>query len=453
MVALSKNGNKLALIIVLVGSSLRIAAATDAVVILSLKDAITRAISEDHRIKKAKNDLRAAQAGTDTIREGFLPSVRLDATAGTLHDREPNVGELSSATSDAGSSSQRVARDRNKYEGKVILEQPLFTGFKDIHNYRARHAAETEAEYALKSTGLLVTNEVIENYFGVQLAQRNLSAEQEVAKVRAAELRDVLNRASAGRATALDRLEAEYASKSQTPELLSLSQELERKTLKLARLLGLPLDQEIKLSDDLELTSVLFEGAKVPDFKEAYTGAMRENPELRRAEATELKIQWEQARDGSKHLPTIDLELTAGTAASKRTDIGTRDALTYSGLIHFQMPLFTGLSSFAERRVNAEKLAAAREDQTVAREKVLDDLAEAYRVESLATSRVAAGRANVEFTGESVESTRNLYNVGRATLTDVLKAYSRQVDAKKGLSQALYDRMIALATIKTLTTQ
>lgn len=410
--------------------------------VLSLKDATLRALGGSRKIKKAKEDFNSARETAAVSRSTFLPTLRFESNVGTLHDRQPNIGEVAPP---------EVARDRNQYQAQFILNQPIFSGLRDFNDLRAKNAATTEQEWLLKSTALDVSVHVIELYFTLQLDQADLTAEREIARLRQDQWSEVQNRARAGRATELDVLEAEYAVKAQEPTIKTLEHDIASKSLELARYMDLPLDQGFQLTDSLSDIGVVLGAAKLPSLGEAYQTASRESPKLRAAEQTLERIDLEYARDSSKHYPDLSFEVTAGYQSNLRDEFGTEDSRQYSGMLKLKVPIFSGLSSFDERRVNSSKLAAAREDLGIARDDLLQTLTDAYSAYELAESHVLAEKKNTELTNRAVENAKNLFRAGRTIQTNVLDSYTRDLTARKNYAKALYDRVIALAKIRSLT--
>lgn len=411
-------------------------------IVLSLKEATMRSLTGSRKIKKAKEDYNAAREETSVARTSFMPTVRFESNVGTLHDRLPSIGEVVPPD---------IARDRNQYQAQVVLNQPIFSGLHDLNNIRAKNAAMTEQEWMLKATALDVSIQVIELYFTLQLDQAELAAEREVAKLREDQWTEVRNRAKAGRATELDSLESEYAVKAQEPTIKSLEQDIASKSLQLARLMDLPLDQGFKLTDSLSDVGAILGSAKLPTLSEAYAISTRESPKLRTAEQTLQRIDLEYARDSSKHYPDLSFEVVGGYQSNLRNEFGTDDSRTYSGMLKLKVPLFSGLSSFDERRVNYARVASAREDLSIARDDLLQQLMDAYSSYELAESKVLAEKKNTELTTRAVENARNLFRAGRTVQTNVLDSYSRDLTAKKNYAKALYDRIMALAKIRSLT--
>lgn len=410
--------------------------------LLSLKDTTSRALAESRLIKKAKADYAASVSDADLAKTAFLPTLTLESNIGTLHDREPSPGEKERPI---------VARDRNQYQAQLVLRQKIFNGFRDLNEVRARNAAKSEGEWQLKSKALDVSLDVIVQYFSLQRAQAELDAELQVFKLREQQLSEVKSRAAQGRATSLEVLEAEYALRAQDPNIKSLRRDIAAASLKLARLAGIPLDQPFRLTDELTNVGSILGGAKLPDLAKAYEEALRQSPQLKKSEATLERLDWERARDTSAHLPTVSVEVAGGYKSGLRRDFGTEDSLSYYGLVNLSVPLFSGLSSIDERRKNSARMVSASEEQALVREQLLQDLTDAFRDLELAEAKVEAGKKNMQLTIKAVENAKNLFRNGRVTLSNVLDSYSRDLTARRDYIKSLYDRILALAKIRSLT--
>lgn len=409
---------------------------------LSLQDATKRAMTESRRIKKAKAEYTAAVAESDFARAAFLPELSFSTKAGTLHDRDQVPGEQELPM---------TARDRNHYEASLLLRQNFFSGFRDWHNMRAANARRRELEWGLKSTALDVSIDVIEQYFGLQLAKAKLDAELQIFKLREQQLSEARSRAAQGRATSLDVLEAEYAVRAQDPLIQSLKSEMSSKSLKLARLIGWPLDRSFNLTDSLTDVGAVLGSSKLPELETAYSEALKQSPDLKRVEANWERLDWERARDSAKHLPSVFMDVTAGYRSGLRSDFGTEDTLRYAGMLSVEVPLFSGLSSFDERKKNAALLRAAAEDQAIIREQLLQDLSDAYMDLELAETKVKAAQKNKGLTMKAADNVRKLFRNGRATQANLLDSFSRELQAQHDYDHSLYDRVVAIAKIRSLT--
>ena len=62
-----------------------------------------------------------------------------------------------------------------------------------------------------------------------------------------------------------------------------------------------------------------------------------------------------------------------------------------------------------------------------------------------------AGKKNTELSGKAVENAKSLFRNGRVTQSNVLDSYSRDLTARRDYVKSLYDRIMAIAKIRSLT--
>lgn len=416
-------------------------AAAPAAKSLALRDSILLSFKVDHDVQKAARAVEAAGAKLSSARSQFFPSVGAEIDAGTFHDRNPIPGDTSIPL---------VPRDRNSYVALLTLSEPLFSGFASSSAMTRYKALETSSELDLEIAKENTIEKIISLYYGVQLYERQIAAENEIQALRENQLEQVNARFKQGAATDLQQLQALYSVKQQVPKIQALEAQLSSTRLKLYRELNLPLDQTYVLTDPLPQsigTPVTF---KLPALPEALDFALRNSLQIRKIEAQFVAIQGQGGQALAPHLPTLSLQLTAGTDAYERQDIATADSLAYGAELILKIPLFSGLDSVSDRAYWRSQLEELKEERAKLRETLLDQLNDTYRQLELTSSRIEASQVNLELTTRAVQRAQSFYRTGRATLTDVLNSYGNNLDARKQALQDTYDRIVALFHIKAL---
>lgn len=403
---------------------------------ITLKEALEMAFASSHDIRQLKEEVIAAEARTDQSLSKFYPTVNVNASAGTFHDRQGEVPQPESE------------RDRNQYDAKVVLNQNLFSGFSHWSGLDAAKADRDSAQKKLEKKIAEVRLGVIKSYFNIQLKLKELAAEKEIAELRRNQLSQVESKFSQGRATEVEKLRAEYAVKSQIPQMKTIESDLEKETLSFVQFLGLPLTQEFSLTDQLEVANKLLLTKPLPDIAVAFEVALRTNPELLGYDFDLAKLNSDIKVTSAKHLPSLDLALSSSTTASRRDEIGASGYRSYGGQVNLNIPVFSGLSSFSERHENQTKLNVLLEKKAAYREKLLEDIRRVYSTWNLENAKAEAEKANIELTDKAVSQSEALYASGRATLIDVLDSYSSGLQAKKNYAAAEYGRITALAELK-----
>jgi len=408
---------------------------------LTLGETIKRALGESAGLRQLREELNAASAVRSQAVSKFLPTISLDGDVGTARDRTPIPGDPDVP---------EVARERNFYNGRITLTQNLFSGFGHTANFKVASTGEQAAELALKAKEGDVLLEAIRVYFTIQLRLKELEAEREIATLRNRQYESMKSRAKFGRATELELLQAQQAVQSQVPTIRELESKVEGESLKLARLLGLQLDQPFALIDSLDEAAKALQEQALPDLAKAYQQTLKQNPGLLKSEVEFEKAIAQIRSVNSTNLPQLDFVLSAGTNANRRDEIASEESMVYTGMLRFSVPVFTGLSSFSSAKEAQARLNAEREERATLREKTLDDLRANFRLIELSTDKIKAEQANVQVADLAVVKAEAFNRVGRATLNEVLDSYSKKLEAKKGLANAFFDRIVAIAQIKAI---
>lgn len=409
---------------------------------LTLREVLHKTIKQDPRLRSAELKLEAAQTSITRGVTSFFPSVDATLSAGTFHDKLPLANDSLEVES---------ARDRNQYEGQVKLTQPLFSGFKSLSDVRAARSDRDAKSISLALARAEVIEEVVVRYFELQSLSRQLKAEEEVSTFRARQFHEVKSRQAEGRATELEKLQAEYALEAQVPLIETLKTEISAGLVELLQNMGETVGTSVTLADSLEGASAKLDEVTLPPFATAQEQAGKSNFEILKLGA---EIDKDQASTGSalaRHLPSLDFELFAATKAGRRNEIGTSDTVSYAGQIKVTVPLFSGLSSVWERREAASRRMSLEEDKVSKWNKVTTDLYRRYREWDLAKAQEKAEIVNLRLTAQKIKSANSLYRSGRATITDVQDSYSQDLAARRNLAKAQLDKLRSFFAIKRLT--
>ena len=397
-------------------------------------------MQNNHDVLKASRAEEAARARLSSTRSQFFPKIDLKVDAGTFHDRIPQPGDLSIPL---------VPRDRNSYIALISVSQSIFSGFQRSSALRRYEADEKSADLNLEIAKEQAIEEVIGLYFGVQLYENQIVAEKEIKVFRENQLKVVEHRLREGAATELQQLQALYAVKQQVPRIQKLEADVSLYRLKLYRRLNLPLDGVYRLTDPLP-TSGSPIAFNLPTLSEAYDFALKNSLRIRKLEFQFQSLQAESGEAFASHLPTVNLDLSAGTNAYLRQDIATPNSLAYGAQIKLKVPLFSGLDSFSDRTMWNARLEELKEERAKLREILLNELNDSYRQLEMSNNRIEASKVNTDLTLRAVKAAQQSYRVGRVTLPDVLNAYNANLEAKKESIQDAYDRIMALFHIKSL---
>lgn len=160
----------------------------------------------------------------------------------------------------------------------------------------------------------------------------------------------------------------------------------------------------------------------------------------------------------SGHLPT--LTLNASTGLTKNESYGERinpgPSYGHSNSIKgansigitFEMPIFSGGATMSQVEQAQYNYVSFSEKLESANRSVINKVRSSFNNISAAISSIKAYEQSVISAQSSLNATESGYEVGTRTIVDVLTATTQLYNSKKQLSDAKYDYLISLLTLK-----
>jgi outer membrane protein TolC len=302
--------------------------------------------------------------------------------------------------------------------------------------------ARANAEIAAR--GLVVT--VVESYYGVVVAQRQMSNAQ-AGSDEAQHFLSISEKLERGGEVAhSDVIKARLQANDRQRDLQEAKLALDKTRLELAVLLFPQFTQDYAVVDDLRFSSPL------PPFAEAEQMAAQNNPDLKAAVAA-LRVanaELDVARGG--HLPSLTLDYFYGIDATHfavRTD-GIRN-LGYSAVATLNVPVFNWGATQSKVRQASLQQKQARLELTQAQRQALANLRAFYAEADVAKNELDVLRNSAELAAESLRLTNLRYQGGEATALEVVDAQNTLVQARNAYDAGEARYRVALANLQTLT--
>lgn len=160
----------------------------------------------------------------------------------------------------------------------------------------------------------------------------------------------------------------------------------------------------------------------------------------------------------SGHLPTLTLNASTGLSKSEPYGerINTGPSYGHSNTIKgtnsigitFEMPIFAGGATMSQVEQAQYNYVSFSEKLESANRSVINKVRSSYNNISAAISSIKAYEQSVISAQSSLNATESGYEVGTRTIVDVLSATTQLYNSKKQLSDAKYDYLISLLTLK-----
>lgn len=411
---------------------------------LTLDEAVQLGIQNSKNLKIDAAKIEEATADLLEAKNRQLPDFKLSASYMRLTNAKVDIKFLNESGSGEGGG---MAAPKSVFLGQANLSMPLYAGGK------IKYGIES-AKYLVEASKLSTENDKISIAYNVAQAYNNLFKANQSIKVLeenliASQKRDetFLKLENNGVIARNDRLKANLQTSNIELQLLEAKNNYNIANINMDLLLGLPETTEIEV-DQKYIDEA--DEVKPVDY---YVNTAKEN----RKDLQALDQQRKAAQMGTKaakaeNYPTV--ALTGGYIAADAPKF-----LTVYNAVNVGIGVSYNLANLWKQN-SAFKQSQAREMQLEATNELLNDnikldVNKEYQNTDYSKKRIAVYEKSAEQANENYRITKNKYDNGLATMTELLDADAAQISANVGVINAKADAALAyrklLQTTGTLT--
>ncbi len=400
---------------------------------LGLMEAYDAALTNDSVYRAAQHENEAGQQFKIIGRSNLLPNI----SANYAYNRND-----SDITSSGNGFSRSENRNYNSENGAIQLRQPII----NLESWARYRQGNLQTQLSDKQF-LVRKQELIKRFFGLY-ANANyaedvlaLSVSQRDAFKTQEEANKLMAVRGEGTKTALIESQAKLG--------LSEAQVIESQDgvtdarNALAAMLGKEVTNLDALSNSFKVQSL-----EQSDYEALKNIALENNPEIAaQRESVELAYQ-EIRKNRAGHVPRLDAVASISKSKSDSTSTFNQDIETKSIGLQLNVPIYSGGSvsaSTAQAEANHKK---AQDDLETKTNEVLLDLRKQHNVVLSSTLKIEALKQSVESAELLVTATKKSLIGGVRTNLDVLDARKQLFEAKRDLSLARYNYLVAFINLK-----
>ncbi|MCU0622587.1 MAG: TolC family protein [Gemmatimonadaceae bacterium] len=402
---------------------------------LRLDEALRLAERNAPSIVQAFGQVRSGAAQTRSAMAAFLPTASITASNTEQSPASPRVNPATG---------ELIAGRWAITQGYAVGVQ-LFNGFQRLNRLRSARAGETVADAGHTAQRFAIALQVKQQFFASLAARESEAVAQAQVAQAEQQLTLAVARVLAQTATRSDSLRARIQLGTARVALLQAQNDRAIADAALQRLVGL--DAPVTASAE----GLPEETAAVPD-SATLARVEADAPTVRSALAQVGLARADQRTARGQYWPTLSLNWNRNRAGPANTFSIMPDRFAYAGSLRFglNIPLFDQL-----QREQAQVQAAIGLDNAEAQ---LRDARLAAR-QTAAQALAALGTARAQFTlqGEAVLAAeedlrvqQERYQLGVATMLDVLTSQSALVQARAALVQARFSARVARAQLEAL---
>jgi len=409
--------------------------------VISLDDAIHRALANEPAFAAAMADSRVAQLDRSIARAGLLPSA-------TFHNQylftqgngsTDRIGQTTTSAAPRFIANNAV----HEYASQAVVNETLGLQQLTAVTVADANAAKAIAELEVARRGLLST--VVTSYYTLAASESKLATAQRALDEANSFVTLTQQREDARESAHADVLKAQLQQQQRVRDLADARLAATKAHLELGVLLY-P-DPRTVFQTEASAPPML------PDRAEVEAAAGKNNAELRSALASLRASEAEIKSARAAYLPNLELNYTYGIDAPQfavNGPDGTRN-LGYAASATLDLPVWDWLATEHKVKQSQIKRDAAKVALSAAQRRLIADLAEFYDEAAAARDQLASLDASATLASESLRLTRLRYESGEGTVLDVVDAQSSLITAENARADGLVRYQTALANLQTLT--
>jgi outer membrane protein TolC len=405
---------------------------------LTLRQAVDLALRSNPLLTAAGAVEKGADARIHHARSGFMPHVQFSES---IQRSNNPVFVFTSLLTQRQYDGKFASGTSNNYQSRLTVEQVLFDGRQTSRGVEAARFTRQLASEDTRRNQSDVVLHVLQTYFGVALAEKNLELALQSLESAQADLKRAESIYQSGRSTQADVLALRVHLAAMREQEIRASNELAFAHAALNDALGVSLDRAFELTTPLESRAAASE-ASLEQYRRL---AGQNRPEIRQAELAQRLAYTQRQIAGAGYQPEVVFQ---GILETDRQNFFSKGGSNWFTAVTLRWNLWDGRETrarvqqarFAENRAEALRRRADSAIHLEVRKAYLDLKAAVERVEVAFAASIEAGEAH--------RIIQNRHHAGLTTVTELLRSETALAAARTRHLTAVYDHRIAAATLE-----
>lgn len=412
---------------------------------LTLHDAANIALEKNPLRKAALADTRAANADMQMARSSLFPRVTFSQTATRGNDPVFVFGsrlrQQRFTPADFALNQLNAPLPYGNFGTRFGGAWNLFDSFASWRGLSRAKEMNVVASRRLERTDQEILFRVVQSYYGVLLARKELEVAEQSQKT-AESIRDRSQaRFDAGLVVESDLLSAKVRVAGRAQELIRARNNLERARAQLNTAMGVSVDTAYHLSEALAERNLPADS--LADLEQM---AVTTRPDLKQIEAQQSAQALSVAIAKSAFGPRLNA--IAGWEMNNPTFFAGGGGNNWLAGIELQIDLFQGgakRAALSRERANAEKISALKQAAT---DGVRLEVRQAYYDQDASRQQIEVARTAITQANESLRFDQDRYDAGLLTIADLLGAEEAARRTQADYWQAIYQFHISYANLE-----
>jgi len=386
---------------------------------LTLQQAVNMALEKNPERKAALADTKAASADVREARSSLLPHVTLSETATRGNDPVYVFGsklrQQRFTAADFSLNALNTPTPLSNFSTRFGGTWNLFDSSASWRGVDRAKRINDAAGHQLERTDQEIVFRVVDSYYGVLLAKKQLEVAEQAMKSAQAILNRSKDRFESGVVVESDYLSSKVRIAERKQELIRAQNNLALSRSQLSTAIGISSENEFDPSDILSERNL-----PATSLEEAEKQAVEMRPDLKRVRSEEAAQQQNVSIAKSSFGPRVNA--FGGWEADNPTFAAGGGGNNWLAGIEVQFDLFQGgakRAHLSHEKAMQEKVAAVREMATDA---IRLEVRRAYYDLESARQQTEVARDGIAESQESLRINQNRYDSGLTTITELLAA-------------------------------
>jgi outer membrane protein TolC len=399
---------------------------------LSLREAVERGLAYNLGAVGLNEILRQVRGQDKVTRSALLPNITGTVTEAVQQTNLRAAGVRVSVPI-PGFNFPTIVGPFNYTDFRARLTQTI-VDLTALNNYRSSEQIIRANEFSVEDARDLTVLAVGAAYLQVIAAAARVESARAQLDTAEALYKQTADQRSVGLVAQIDVNRSQVQVLTQQQRLVSLQNDLSKQKINLARLTGLPPNDQYELTDD-----IAFSVPPVPAVDVAVRLALEQRADLRSAEAQVQAAERNRAAARMERLPSLSLSADYGA-------IGVNPAQshgTFSVIGTLRFPIWQGGRTEGDIGQAEAALAQRKAELSDVRGRVESDVRNAYFDLQAAASQIDVAQKNLEVNQETLTLTRQKLDAGVSDNVAVVQSQDAVANAQLDYINSLFAHNLA----------
>ncbi len=408
---------------------------------LSLADALKLGLAANLGSISADDTVRASRAGRIQALSALLPNISANASETVTQVNLAAYGFQFKLPPGLNFSIPSVVGPFSYSQIQGALSQSIYDPV-ERRNWKSAKESERASILSAKDSREIVVLAIGGTYLQTLASEARVVSQQAQVDNAQAVYRQAVTRKAAGTNSKIDVMRSLVELETQQQRLSSLEADLKKQKIALARVIGLPQDRELNLSEPLSM-----QRAPVPEVSFAIAQAQRHRADLRSAEAQVAAAEQALSAAHAERLPSVTLNGDYGALGPNPTSAHGVFAVT--GTVN--VPIWQGGRTKGDILEAEATLHQRQAELADSRARVEQDVRNALIELQTASGQVELASTNRGYANETLTESRDRFSAGVATTVEVVQAEEQVAGAENDYISSLFSFDLARLSLARAT--